>query len=162
MLFRSLTLCIPVMCKAHASFCGMLSCELPVKTLQSSICLSLHFLSLSHTTLTIKSHIKYKVQKIKHNYNQIWHGIKANKTYSCKLQLYNHHHHQTTTTHKSLATTTNTTLLHHKHKNINKISTPTKPQPTIEIYTHHRITSHHRQSNTTISLSSLSSSIKPT
>ena len=29
------------------------------------------------------------VQKIEHNYNQIWHGIKANNTYSCKLQLYN-------------------------------------------------------------------------
>ena len=86
-----LTLRIPVMCRAHASFCGMLNRELPTKTLQSSICLSLHILSFSHTTLTIKSHIKYKVQKIKHNYNQIWHGIKANKTYSCKLQLYTHH-----------------------------------------------------------------------
>ena len=86
-----LTLRILVMCRAHASFCGMLNRELPTKTLQSSICLSLHILSFSHTTLTIKSHIKYKVQKIKHNYNQIWHGIKANKTYSCKLQLYTHH-----------------------------------------------------------------------
>ena len=44
-----LTLCIPIMCKAHASFRGMLSGELPAKTLQSSICLSLHTLSLSHT-----------------------------------------------------------------------------------------------------------------
>ena len=84
-----LTLHIPIMCRAHASFREMLSRELPVKTLQSSICLSLHILSLSHTTLTIKSHIKYRVQKIEHNYNQIWHRIKANKTYSCKLQLYN-------------------------------------------------------------------------
>ena len=33
--------------------------------------------------------MKYKVQKIEYNYNQIWHGIKANKTHSCKLQLYN-------------------------------------------------------------------------
>ena len=46
-------------------------------------------LSLLHTTLTIKSHIKYRVQKIEQNYNQIWHKIKANKTHSCKLQLYN-------------------------------------------------------------------------
>ena len=84
-----LTLCILVMCRAHASFRGMLSRELPTKTFQSSICLSLHILSLSHTTLTIKSHNKYKIQKIEHNYNQIWHEIKANKTYSCKLQLYN-------------------------------------------------------------------------
>ena len=45
-------------------------------------------LSLSLTTLTIKSHNKYRVQKIEHNYNQIWHEIKANKTYSCKLQIY--------------------------------------------------------------------------
>ena len=37
-----LTLCIPVMCSAHASFRGMLSHEIPAKTLQSSICLSLH------------------------------------------------------------------------------------------------------------------------
>ena len=32
-----LTLRIPVMCRAHASFRGMLSCELPAKTLLSSI-----------------------------------------------------------------------------------------------------------------------------
>ena len=38
-----------------------------------------HTLSLSHTTLTNKTHMKYRVQKIEHNYNQIWHGIKANK-----------------------------------------------------------------------------------
>ena len=50
---------------------------------------SSHSLSLSHTTLTIRSYNKYRVQKIEHNYNQIWHEIKANKTYSCKLQLYN-------------------------------------------------------------------------
>ena len=35
-------------------------------------------LSLSHITLTNKSHIKYKVHKIEQNYSQIWHGIKAN------------------------------------------------------------------------------------
>ena len=33
--------------------------------------------------------MKYRVQKIEQNYNQIWHRIKANKTHSCKLQLYN-------------------------------------------------------------------------
>ena len=59
-----LTLHIPVMYRAHASFRGMLSRELPTKTLQSSICLSLHILSFSHTTLTIKSHNKNRVQKI--------------------------------------------------------------------------------------------------
>ena len=79
-----LTLRISIMCRAHASFCRMLSRELPAKTLQSS-----HSLSLSHTTLTIKSHNKYRVEKIESNYSQIWHRIKANKTYSCKLQLYN-------------------------------------------------------------------------
>ena len=72
-LHHVLTLHIPIMCRAHASFRGMLSRELPAKTLQSSICLSLHLLSLSYTTLTIKSHIKYRVQNIEHNYNQIWH-----------------------------------------------------------------------------------------
>ena len=40
---------ILVMCRAHASFRGKLSRELPAKTLQSSIYLSLHTLSLSHT-----------------------------------------------------------------------------------------------------------------
>ena len=34
--------------------------------------------SLSHTTHTMKSHIKYRVHKIEQNYTQIWHGIKAN------------------------------------------------------------------------------------
>ena len=33
--------------------------------------------------------MKYGMQKIEQNYNQIWHGIKADKTHSCKLQLYN-------------------------------------------------------------------------
>ena len=42
-----LTLRIPVMCRAHASFRGMLSHELSTKTLQSSICLSLHTHTLS-------------------------------------------------------------------------------------------------------------------
>ena len=68
-LYPVLTFHIPVMCKAHASFRRMLSRELSAKTLQFSICLSLHTLSLSlslsHTTFTIKSHNKYRVQKIK-------------------------------------------------------------------------------------------------
>ena len=40
--------------------------------------LSLHTLSLTHKTLTNKSHIKYRVHKIEYNYNQICFGIKAN------------------------------------------------------------------------------------
>ena len=56
---------------------GKLLASYPQKLLWSSIYLeSSH--SLSHTTLTIKSHIKYRVQKIEQNYNQIWHEIKAN------------------------------------------------------------------------------------
>ena len=47
-LYPILTLCIPVMYRAYASFCGMLSHELPAKTLQSLICLSLHILSHTH------------------------------------------------------------------------------------------------------------------
>ena len=43
------------------------------------LALSLHTLLLSHTILTNKSQMKYRVHKIEHNYNQIWHGIKANK-----------------------------------------------------------------------------------
>ena len=65
-----MTLHIPIMCQAHASLCGKATCELPMKISLVFNCLeSSH--SLSHTTLTIKSHIKYMVQKIKHNYNQI-------------------------------------------------------------------------------------------
>ena len=78
-LYPVLTLCIPIMCKAHASLCGMLTCELLAKTLQSSMPWVFTPLSLSHTTLTNKSHMKYRVQNIEHNYNQIWHRIKANK-----------------------------------------------------------------------------------
>ena len=43
------------------------------------LALSLHIHSLPHTTLTNKSHKKYRVYKIEQNYNQIWQGIKANK-----------------------------------------------------------------------------------
>ena len=66
------------LCRAYASFRRILSRELPAKTLLSSIAW-VFTLSLYHTTLTIKSHNKYKVQKIEWNYNQIWHGIKPTK-----------------------------------------------------------------------------------
>ena len=75
-----LTLHIPVMCRAHASLRGKLTRELPTKTaLVFNSLESSHSLSLSHITLTNKSHMKYRVHKIEQNYNQIWHGIKANK-----------------------------------------------------------------------------------
>ena len=67
-----LTLHILVLFRAHASLRRMLTHKLPAKTLQSSIFLeSSHTLSLSHITLTNKSHNKYRVQKIKHNYTKI-------------------------------------------------------------------------------------------
>ena len=48
-LHHVMTLHIPVICREHASLCRMLTRKLPVKTLQSSICLeSSHTLSLSH------------------------------------------------------------------------------------------------------------------
>ena len=50
--------------------------------------LNLHTLFFSYTTLTNKTHIKYRVHKIEHNYNQIWHRIKVNKIHRCKLRLY--------------------------------------------------------------------------
>ena len=67
-----LTLRIPVMCRAHASLHGMLTHELLTKTLQSSMpWVFTHSLSHTHTSLTNKSHMKYRIQKIEHNYNQI-------------------------------------------------------------------------------------------
>ena len=76
-LFRLFTL---QSCGKHMlHFMGNLLASYLRKQLQSSIALSFHTLSLSHTTLTNKSHMKYRVHKIKHNYNQIWHRIKANK-----------------------------------------------------------------------------------
>ena len=48
-------------------------------SLSLQLALSLHTHSLLHTTLTNKSHMKYRVYKIEQNYNQIWQGIKANK-----------------------------------------------------------------------------------
>ena len=44
----SLTLCIPVICKAHASFRGMFSRKLPARSLQSSVAW-VFTLSLSNT-----------------------------------------------------------------------------------------------------------------
>ena len=75
-----LTLRITVVCRAHASLRGKLTRKLPPKTpLVFNSLESSHTLSLSHTTLTNKSHMKYRVHKIEQNYNQIWHEIKANK-----------------------------------------------------------------------------------
>ena len=83
-----LTFRILVMCRAHALLRGMLSCKILAKTSSVFNSLSLHTFSFYHTTLTIKSHNKYRVQKIEYNYNQIWHRIKANKQHLCKSQLY--------------------------------------------------------------------------
>ena len=85
-----LTLRILVMCRAHALLRGMLSREIPAKTSLVFNSLSLHTHSLSITqplqsNLTINT--RYK-RKIEYNYNQIWHGIKANKQHLCKSQLY--------------------------------------------------------------------------
>ena len=74
-----LTLCIPIMCRAHASLHEKLTRKLPAKpTSVFNFLKTSNSLSLSHITLTNKSHIKYRVHKIEQNYNQIWHGIKAN------------------------------------------------------------------------------------
>ena len=59
-----LTLRIPVMCRAHALLRGMRSREIPAKSFSVFNSLSLHTLSLYHTTLIIKSQNKYRVQKI--------------------------------------------------------------------------------------------------
>ena len=56
-------------------------------SLQLALSLHTHF---SHTQpLQLNLILNIGLQKIEHNYNQIWHEIKANKTHSCKLQLYN-------------------------------------------------------------------------
>ena len=83
-----LTLRIPVMCRAHASLREKLTHEIPTKTILVFNSLeSSHSFSLTHTTLTNKTHMKYMVHKIEHNYNQIWHN-KSQQIHSCKLQLY--------------------------------------------------------------------------
>ena len=88
-------------CARHMHhFAGCLLASYPWKHSSCQFFLSLHThthtlslsLSLSHITLTNKSHMKYRIQKIEHNYNQIWYRTKANKTYSCKLQLYRKHY----------------------------------------------------------------------
>ena len=85
-----LTLRIPVMCRAHASFHGMLSHELPVKTLMSSIAwVFTHSLSITQP-LQLNPIINKGYKRL--NKITIKFGvelIKANKTHSCKLQLYN-------------------------------------------------------------------------
>ena len=63
-----MTLRIPVMCWAHASLRKKDTQELPAKTSLSSICLESSHL-LSHTTLTMKSYMKYRVHMIEHDYN---------------------------------------------------------------------------------------------
>ena len=57
-------------------FAGRLLASYPQKLLYSSHCLEFSH-TLSHTTLTKKSSIKYKVHKIEQNYNQIWHANKS-------------------------------------------------------------------------------------
>ena len=71
------------MYRAYASLRGKLTHELPMKTtlVFNSLEFS-HTLSLSHTALTNKSHLKYRVYKIKQNYNQIWHEIKVNYNFT--------------------------------------------------------------------------------
>ena len=75
-------------CRAHDILHGMLSREIPAKPSSIFKCLSFHTTLSITLPLTMKSHNTYKVQLIEYNYNQIWHGIKANKTYSCKEHLY--------------------------------------------------------------------------
>ena len=67
-------------CVGHMlHFAGSLLASYPRKHFSLQFALSLHTLSFSHTILTNKTHMKYRVQKIEHNYNQIWHKIKTNK-----------------------------------------------------------------------------------
>ena len=73
-----MTLRIPVICCAH----GFTSRDIFARATRENsfdlqCCLeSSH--SLTHTTHTIKSHMKYRVHKIEQKYNQIQHEIKAN------------------------------------------------------------------------------------
>ena len=131
-----LTLHIPIMCKAHASFRGMFSHELPTKTLQSSICLSLHTLSLSHTQslqlnpilntgykrlnkITIKFGTELKPTK----------QIVVNYNFTTQKPIATSHHHQakqptTTATHKP-----NNLPSYAKQPIKPNNPQPTKPQP---------------------------------
>ena len=100
----SLTLHIPVICKAHASFRGMLSQELPVKSLQSSVAW-IFTLSLSNTqplqwnptihtrykrlnNITIKFGTEYKPTKhnvVNNNFIKIKYFIKIISLPSIKI-----------------------------------------------------------------------------
>ena len=73
-----MTLRIPFICWSHASLHGKASRELLAKTFLIFTLPWVSTHSLSLTTLTMKSHMKYRVHKIEHNYNQIWHEIKTN------------------------------------------------------------------------------------
>ena len=63
-----LILRISVMCRAHASFRGLLSHELPVKTLQSSICLSLHTHTHTHSLSLSLSHAHTLTHSLSHTH----------------------------------------------------------------------------------------------
>ena len=59
-------------CVGHMHhFAGCLLASYPRNHFSLQFALSLYILFLSHTTLTNKSHIIYRVQKIEQNYNQI-------------------------------------------------------------------------------------------
>ena len=73
-LYPVLTLRIPIMCRAHASLRRMITRELLAKTFQSSMSW-VFTLSLSHTTLTNKSH-KIQGNKLK----QLQHFLSWNKS----------------------------------------------------------------------------------
>ena len=79
-----LTLGIPVMCRAYVPFRGMLSHEIPAKTLLAS---NAWVFTLSLTITEPLQQIPI-TNTVWINYNQIWHGIKANTIHICKLQLY--------------------------------------------------------------------------
>ena len=88
-----LTFRIPIMCKAHASFCRILNCEIPAKILQSSIAWVFTFslslsLSLSQS-LQLNPIINAGYNKLNKITIKFSTELKANKTHSCKLQLYN-------------------------------------------------------------------------
>ena len=74
-----LTLRIPIMCKAHTSFHGMLSHELPAKTLMSSIAWVFTY-SLSITQpLQLNPTINTGYKRLNKITIKFWHGIKPTK-----------------------------------------------------------------------------------
>ena len=91
-LYPVMTLRIPVMCRVDALLRGKLTRELLAKTTLVFNCLeSSHILSFTHTTLTNKFHMKYRVHNIEQNYNQIWHKIKANKNIVVNYKCFRNH-----------------------------------------------------------------------